>query len=420
MKFSDYLIIFIFIFAAFGIIAFYGINTESKAGIASNEYSAKLTAACEDAIKTINTENIEKNSLWGEVSERTKTLDTFYTTLRMGFNVKNTNQDNELKVYIPVVCLIDLDGYYISYNSAFDDSGQIVRLASDEDSYAEDSQTMTVSPLNTWTDSVDGYIVRFFLNDYIEITKGTVTYAGKRPEVLKKVSKAETNSIDTLKKLLSQDDYYDIYRSELITDEINKNIEYYINQQNVMAKALDISYDYDIPYFKYKDGEKIEVDSSTGEYTLPKVEAEDWHRALQRPTVISFLQGIQMRTREEFVNVYSLAGGELIKQQNYFIEEEIDESTGKVKVDSDGNPIRRYHILEEGICDEVTVEKKIERHRISVNVTTASDLTNPESEEYKDVIWTCNGERITNIYSSMEDCAIRGAYPCSCCKNLNI
>ncbi len=386
MKLSDYLILFVFIFAAFGLLVFYGINTESKAAIATEEYTTKLTAACEDAIKATNLENVEKNSLWSENSERNKTLSVFYTTLRMGFNTRNTHSKDEIKAYVPVVCLIDLDGYYISYNSAFDDDGNVVTRegVNTDEAY---SQTMTVSPLNTWTSMVDNFIVQFYLNNYIKLTDTHGTnagnvYYGLRSEVYKKIKKnseKDTTRVYTnILKLLNDDKFFDETRADLITDEINTNITYYINNENVLAKDLDISYDYEIPVIK----------------------SEDWHRAITRPTCISFLQGFQMRTREEFVNVYSLAGGELIKRKNYFITQDEDKKL-------------TYHLLQEGICSGTGNKIECEVKEGAVMVVGG------EAEKYTDVTWRYNGIVINKFYNTMEECAAKGAIPCSCCKNLN-
>lgn len=424
VKFTDYIIVFIITFSCFAVLAFYGINTSTKTSEANTEYANMLTVACNDAMKATNTEHIE-DGIWKTEAARRNTLSTFYSTLAFCFNNEYTKEEAN-HIYTPIACLIDTDGYYISYNSSFDNTGNVYI-----DSYASgneyskwmpssvahttlyDTQAfisgMTVSSLNTWNEMVDDCIIRFYLTNKVSVTMPDgVIITDTRERVLKKIRDLITDGVYgvdvlnkmtshagtnyTLGQLLSDYDTYDKERSYYIVDKINKEVEFYINFNNPYAR-----------------------NDQTYEYVMPEIRGEDWHRLLENPTVISFLQGKDMSTGVQLSNVYALAGGELTKSLKYIITRDHDAA---------GNEIFTYHYLDNKNCKYYNIVKTSTIIDIVYNGGRYSGHSEYNNEVKTDSIKAVSkldgSEQIINkIYDSMEECAFLGAYPCDCAINHN-
>ena len=84
-------------------------------------------------------------------------------------------------------------------------------------------------------------------------------------------------------------------------------------------------------------------------------------RSIESPCIISFMQGVQTTIGRDYINVFSMAGGELIDGAPFFIEK--------------GRDGKNYYHYES--CSEITDNK--------------------------------------DKWSSMDECARKGAYPCPVC-----
>ncbi len=366
MKFSDYTLIFMGIAICFCTISFINVDLTQKAAAKNVEYANKLTLACYDAAQTMNSENIERyGRVWNSEDDLNDTLSVFYNSLVYSFDWDNAGRVNEMALYTPVVCFIDIDGYYISHNVVFDTSG-MVEIPSD----AEKRNGLTT--LNTWTKSYGGVLLRFYLSDYVEVyaLDGT-KFSGNRNDVYDKICEDLPGGTEvTNLSFITDDEEFNSQKNELIVREINKQCEYYINNHNVIGN------------------------NSLSKYTfeMPEVEGEDWSRLLESPTVISFLQGYSTVSDNRTLNVYALAGGELVENCHYFIKGD------------------EYHCIESD-PDVVKV----------VNIVTtpyeAEGTIKTVETEY--VVYKYGGEEIDTIYNTQTECAMRGATPHECVYDWN-
>lgn len=437
MKLSDYIIFYFCIAACLIGVLFYNITLQDKASTLNTEYADKLAAACTDAAATIDMSEIEnEGAAWHKDTKKNETLDVFYTTLGYGFNKKYLKENDDLEIFTPVVCMIDMDGFYISHDYIFDkESG--VKMAdehgnelSDAEKYKSNAPISGLTSLNTWSKvfrkNTREYLVRFYLNDYVEVTimsdildtsgkslQGKTIY-GEREDVYteidniyKRLTTAESSSLEALAFLKHENDNkngaaerkwtayqldcpgniaFDIVKNDVIIRSLNHQIEYYINKHNLSAD------DYNQKYT----------------FTMPEISGEDWSRLLQNPTVISFLQGRHtMQEDNNFLNIYSLAGGEIMEKYHYFIDD-----TGV------------YHCLE-GVCLDSSGNNritKVEKEEIKKykNYAAAADATITDKEKkIKVTEYYFDGELITKTYPSMEMCAQKGAQACKCAYDLN-
>ncbi len=364
MKLSNYVIVFISIAACMILISFMNIDIAQKANTTNIEYANKLTSACYDAAKTMNSENIDRyGKVWNDADDLNETLTVFYNSLVYSFDWDNEGRVDEMSIYTPVVCMIDYDGYYISHNVVFNTTGTVT-IPSDAD------KRNGLTSLNTWTKSYSGVLLRYYLNDNVEVycLDGSV-YSGNRIDVYKDILTDKPGSTEaSVLDFIADDEKFNSEKNELIVREINEQCEYYINQHNILGSNDDYTYTFE----------------------MPEIEGEDWNRLLQNPTVISFLQGYSSSADNKLLNVYALGGGELITPYHYFIYDD------------------EYHCIEM----ESDVTKDVD------TVETVIVSGGEEISLYTDyVTYKYKGHTIDTIYTSQTECAKRGAVPDKCIYN---
>lgn len=290
MKIHNVVILFVSVF--FAVFLFYSyVNQKSVSFNRTNiEYANMLTAACHDAAKTINVDSATlATGVWDDKEKIGDTLGVFYGSLSRSLNLQAGTGARYTVEYTPFVLLVDINGFYLSYNACFDEYGNAI-VPQDLDALN------VVSNLNTWTDTYHDNIVRFYLTDYVEVTtRANNYYAGERTAVWEQLTKA--GEADTALAFLIDDTLFSQERVYAIVTKIESIINYYLNSQTVNVDGYNTGY----------------------QVTLPQLTGEEWSRMLKNPTVISFMQGRQGILESNMLNIYAYAAGELTESYLYFI-----------------------------------------------------------------------------------------------------
>lgn len=290
MKISNYVIVFLSIALCFASVIFINIDITTTINRQNTEYSKILANACYDAAHTMNSGNIDQyGCVWKDSKDIDKTLDIFFTSLAYSFfDVKEPAKD-EMSLYSPVVCLVDMDGFYISYNVSFDDT---ISLVSDN---PNDKKLYGVTPINTWSKTYGTVLVRFYLSDDVELyTNSGITYYGNREDVYNEIT---AESFATSVEFLKDKDSFNDEKNSVIVQKINNQCQYYINNHNMLGDRYEAKY----------------------VFSMPELAGDDWARVVQTPTILAFLQGYSTNTDKKLLNVYSLGGGELVRNYHYFV-----------------------------------------------------------------------------------------------------
>lgn len=286
MKFTHFTCIFIM-----GVLLFFvvGWRYTTKREIAYNngnrEYGVILANACVDGMK--DTEP-GLTDVFNTSAKRERALKGFYTSILKGLALDNGVREEFIKEKTPFVILVDNDGFYISYNAAFDEyMTAFIDDTGNEVSPDSTDVLSTLTGLNTWSEDIDGNIVRFYLNDHVKVvTASNRTYEGTRAEVL--------SHIDL--ECLRTKEAFETEKRYVIIQSIETEINFLLNSQPINEGK----------YFKAYG------------VTIPQSEGEYWHRLIKRPCLISFLQGDTERNKLNTLNVYAYAGGEVIKSKLYY------------------------------------------------------------------------------------------------------
>ena len=404
MKLSDYIILFFSIFIGIFLIITISINIDESESKGNRRYAAMLSSASESAVGALGYDTLQNGYIWRSEENKEKATRAFFKTLNLGFNSENKTKADEIAAYIPVLLMVDTDGYYITFNSAFDEHGNVSRPSADSvsiDSKAY-TETMTTSPLFSWAKKYGGFKIRFYLNDSIDVITPTGKIYSGRKEIVKQDIEDDCRVDSGFRSQVNSDIYYDdlgrsynllrfidnannVYndeRNSVVVNSILEEVSYYVNNQNMLARGNNI------PYI----------------FEMPEISEEDWHRLLANPTLISFMQGYQTPNWTSFINIYALSGGEVIKQKQYFITEEGGE--------------KHYHLL-----DTANRYHHIELRRIpeEIEVNYAGDTVKRTitREIYVYIHEDGTEEEITKIYTSMDQCALAGADACDCAINNN-
>ena len=293
---SKYTIVFLTV-----LMCMFGIyNFTTDIGVTSNikntQYANYLTTATHDAAKEMSSEATNSITLPTQ-SDRARVVNTFYRSLMMDFNYTTQEDEQKLHAYVPVIAMIDTNGYYICYNENYKESTGVTMRS-------------VITTINTWTKTVqDGsvtYLIRYYLGHNVDVTVIPAsgeqkTYSGSYGEVYQKLGSPSVlkdlgfDSTEAANRGTADTDAkFEKYQRAVIIPDIQQKIEYYINNHNKVATSYATNYTFE----------------------MPQTSNDDWVRLIQNPTVIAFLQGVRVSNTQDYLNIYSLGGGE-VKKQNF-------------------------------------------------------------------------------------------------------
>jgi hypothetical protein len=241
-------------------------------------------------------------------------LDGFYASLASSYGYTSNTNQVILQSYIPFVAMADNDGVYVCYSKDYGswNSGQYLYNTTPLASYSE---TYSVS-------NGKQYAVQFYLNGSSSVYEnGKLIATGDYPHVVSILNKDYPDSILSLpfykqgsndeQKKTQQNQFNEECRM-VVTNVITRTVEQYMN------KGLDDSGNNGF----IRNGGNDGYNRHNIQYSIkiPQGDRESWARALTSPTVISFWEGVQVDTGTSVTVQYALTGGELDKQQKYYVD----------------------------------------------------------------------------------------------------
>lgn len=293
----------LFLVLALSVTALFSLRIENqKATQKLNEHYAHAVAkAVEDAADTMEYDESERNSM-GKERVRETVLNTFFNSISTAFGYEMTIELEEdtrpgeyqraLYKHIPVVMLVDNDGYYVWHNT-FDENGLI---------------RGKLSSLTTWGEELGSggrfYYVRYYLGNYVQIREKDTSqiYEGTVEKVYEDMLNDGPVEM-AIEKILSSYDAYAVSRNRIVATSIEQTVGYYINNHNTAMK-MDAMPDNDYVF------------------TMPQQSGGDWIEMVENPAVISFIQGIKVPDSDMYLNVFAFSGAEYSKDMMYYTNNE--------------------------------------------------------------------------------------------------
>lgn len=201
-------------------------------------------------------------------------LEAFYSTLFMNFGVEDDEvaQDG-IKAFVPIKMVVAYDGFYVHTAETFynEDKGK-----------NETAEIWIPKKAYSYYDPVYNIVINFTLSDYAfvySITDGC-WYEGKREELF--VRYPGVNSV-------FYTSIFDTLRRETIVRSIQEDLEYYTSRNNYIAKMLNKSLVYNIPY----------------------ISNETWNNTIDDICFIAFMQGMPLSGVTDNYNTYGFGGTRL-------------------------------------------------------------------------------------------------------------
>jgi len=395
MKLTDFALIFIAIFLPIVVIVYVNTSFVVKSEKQEMYYKNMINSAVTDAVSAMkHVENEDQDIDYGysgttdkKVSINEKVaLSTFYNSLANNFNIANNTQSIErLKMYIPVVAILDYDGIYIhSAEESEDGSIQFITkpkvyytyyyVISKEGSLIEET-TFDIVELKDIQDlehvtlaSEHIYEINFTMDDYVYLNIYDINEQGE-PIYSKDFYLTDKNNnynlvffegmlIDSNQKSALHTkvvEHLDAIRLSHIAEIGMKEISYAVNKHNIYAKDAGINYT-----FRFS----VESDGV-------------WYETMNGIGMMAIVQGISLGNR--YLNYKAYSASDLIQTQVYYL------SKGTEKENKSYLNRDLYHISDK--C-KVFLEYK----------NSTSDKLVPR------------------IYSKKADAATHGYYPCPICR----
>ena len=400
MKLTDFALIFVAILLPVVVIVYVNTAFVVKSEKQEMYYKNLMNSAIFDAVSSMKqVENDDTDIDYGysgivdkKVSINTSlAISTFYNSLAKNFDISGNEMAlSRLKMYIPVVAVMDYDGIYI-HSAEEAESGDIEFLTKPKVQYnytyvilknnnnlSETSYEMValedIASINEVRDRLLSdyiYEVNFTMDDFIYLNIYKLKNNGLIGNV--EVSKGFylTDNINN-SQLIYNADMLSQDRTELLTDIVNKlkelksitiakvgmkEISYAVNKHNEYAKQAGINYTF-----------RFSVESDAA-----------WYETMDGIGMIAIIQGISFGNR--YLNYKAYSASDLVVAKKYFVSKGVTlEEKNLSYFEKD-----LYHMSEN--CDVYKEYKNSTIEKIS-----------------------------PNYYNTQADAATQGYYPCPICK----
>ncbi len=242
-------------------------------------------------------------------------LEQFYHTLFINLGCPNDSDiQNRVKTFIPVVLLVDKDGYYISFSTVVEGN----------DGLSVIGKNWTDKLPYTYVEENSGRIFNFTLGDEISVYDPytNMVHEGRYQDLARlSMFSVDDRSRGMYRSELLCGGRFDEIRRNTIINSITESMTYYINVHNSIAQQFGISYKFSLPY----------------------VEEDDWARTIDDISMFALFQGMPYAStdvRLGYLNLYTIGGARIYKKSYYYIVPEGSvpyyHKTGCEKLDSAG------------------------------------------------------------------------------------
>lgn len=399
MKLTDFALIFIAIFLPIVVIVYVNTSFVVKSEKQEMYYKNMINSAVTDAVSAMkHIENEDQDIDYGYSGERDKkvsinsdvAISTFYNSLANNFNIANNDYSIErLKMYIPVIAVLDYDGIYI-HSAEEKEDGDIQFITKPKVYYTyyyvitktSPSPGKTVFEMVELTEVQDLknaplaskhiYEVKFTMDDFVYFNIYDINNESEIGKLIfskdfyLKDDKNNYNLVyyDAIEKMTTTqrnnlrndiEKHLDSIRLERIAQIGMKEISYAVNKHNIYAKDAGISYTF-----------RFSVESDNV-----------WYETMDGIGMLAIVQGISLGNR--YLNYKAYSAADLTETQVYYL------SKGTNKENKSYLNKDLYHISNK--C-KVFLEYK----------NSTSDKLVP------------------SFYSKKADAATHGYYPCPICK----
>ncbi|MDD4112813.1 MAG: hypothetical protein PHC56_07250 [Herbinix sp.] len=256
----------------------------------NKEITISLISATSDAV-----DYLAKTGSYGTDSiNKEEVLNTFFSSLYSSLGIiSNPSAQAEIDIYIPVILLCDVDGYYVYYYDEYmaaDGNTYIERLWSEKMPYSYEDEhfiyRFTLTDMVYVYDKngllgIDGVVVS---SDYKEFQKSPL-YADFR--------------VHNSDCILLNDEDYELIRKGPIMNKLEDVMAYYTSRHNLIAQRQGITYSFSFPAGK----------------------SNEWAEYIEDVNILVVFQGYPYGSDRNYTyNKVASAGANIIKKPRYYVE----------------------------------------------------------------------------------------------------
>lgn len=283
-------------------------TAETKAAQVNLQHATM--AAVESAFYKSDNETL---NLYSTPEARESAVETFFEVFTKSMGMSTVTDTYFMARYlVPVIVMVDNDGYYIMYaktNNADSGDGKVY--------------TDIITPLNTWEELVEEFSIRYYLiSSYVEVTDTSANkiFKGTPNDVYDKMKKTYGESyISSKLAFLGDANSFKSKKNDVVLSTLQESINYMINTHNTFFNTYDVNYSFVMPQIK-----------------------GDFQDVLEGPTFLAFEQGRQtLDTGDSIANIYALASSDIVGLKPCYI------------IKKDGELL--YHYAN---CPDITEEEK--------------------------------------------------------------
>lgn len=255
------------------------------------EITISLSSATSDAVNYLS-----KTSSYGAGSiNKEEVLNTFFTSLYSSLAIiSDPSAQAEIEIYIPVILLCDLDGYYVYYYDEYkadDGNTYIERIWSEKVPYSYEDEYFIYR--FTLTDMIYIYDKNNLLGIDEAVIESEYKEFGKNPLY----SDFRTSNSGCF---LFNDEEYELIRKATIMNKLEDVMAYYTSRHNLIAQRQGITYSFSFP-------------SSKG---------DEWAEYIEDVNILVVFQGYPYGPDRNYTyNKIASAGANIIKKKKYYVEE---------------------------------------------------------------------------------------------------
>ena len=268
MKLTNFGIIFACIFLCFATIWGIRVASINSMSFLNIRYNQAVDNAVTDALHMF-VELDDGESLKYNIDEA---KEQFFRTLGINLNVNSELERNRLEEYVPVLCFLLPEGFYVYHNS----------YSKNKDDKWE--RSYEVSEFYNYYTEDQYYEYCFTLTDEIWVkNKETLEVFQGKPREISDYCGAS---------FLKDEKALENIRKETVVKSVIDKIEYYANEHNLNGKEYGISYECNIP----------EISDAT------------WVRTIENPGIMALVQGMPYGNDKGYFSKVAFGGARIYKK----------------------------------------------------------------------------------------------------------
>lgn len=291
MKIYHFALLFLLFFMGAVIKTDISIGKLKDIEIENNEITTSLSSATSDAVNYLS----KTGSYGGGSINKNEVLNTFFASLYSSLGIiSDKAAQAEVEMYIPVILLCDIDGYYVYYYDEY--------KSSDDNTYVE----------RVWTEKMpysyedDNFIYRFTLTDMVYIYDENNVLKQDDNVIMCEYSEFKNNPIYTefrtryCNNILLNDEHYELVRKESIINKLEEVMSYYTSRHNIIASRQGITYTFSFP---------------TGRQ-------DEWAEYINDVNILVVFQGYPYGPDRNYTyNKVASSTANIVKKDKYYVEE---------------------------------------------------------------------------------------------------